>query len=241
MLQTIKDCKDPMGAAIHDYYHTGKAEVLRVFSSEFEEDEIPVEDLFREYDDMPLLEQVALDLAEGSVLDVGAGSGCHSIALKQMGKDAVAIDISDLSVNVMKERGLDARLVDFYDESFTERFNTVIMLMNGTGIIGSLDNISAFFKRLDDLLTPGGSVLIDSSDLRYLYEEEDGSLMIDLADDYYGQLDYQMQYKDIKGEPFDWLYLDFETLAFYAEENAFCAELVAEGENYDYLARLRRL
>jgi SAM-dependent methyltransferase len=241
MLQTIKDCKDPMGAAIHDYYHTGKAEVLRVFSSEFEEDEIPVEDLFREYDDMPLLEQVALDLAEGSVLDVGAGSGCHSIALKQMGKAAVAIDISALSVNVMKERGLDARLVDFYDESFTERFNTVIMLMNGTGIIGYLDNISAFFKRLDDLLAPGGSVLIDSSDLRYLYEEEDGSLMIDLADDYYGQLDYQMQYKDIKGEPFDWLYLDFETLAFYAEENAFCAELVAEGENYDYLARLRRL
>ena len=241
MLQTIKDCKDPMGAAIHDYYHTGKAEVLRVFSSEFEEDEIPVEDLFREYDDMPLLEQVALDLAEGSVLDVGAGSGCHSIALKQMGKAAVAIDISALSVNVMKERGLDARLVDFYDESFTERFNTVIMLMNGTGIIGSLDNIPAFFKRLDDLLAPGGSVLIDSSDLRYLYEEEDGSLMIDLADDYYGQLDYQMQYKDIKGEPFDWLYLDFETLAFYAEENAFCAELVAEGENYDYLARLRRL
>jgi SAM-dependent methyltransferase len=230
-----------MGAAIHDYYHTGKAEVLRVFSSEFEEDEIPVEDLFREYDDMPLLEQVALDLAEGSVLDVGAGSGCHSIALKQMGKDAVAIDISALSVNVMKERGLDARLVDFYDESFAERFNTVIMLMNGTGIIGSLDNIPAFFKRLDDLLAPGGSVLIDSSDLRYLYEEEDGSLMIDLADDYYGQLDYQMQYKDIKGEPFDWLYLDFETLAFYAEENAFCAELVAEGENYDYLARLRRL
>ena len=99
MLQTIKDCKDPMGAAIHDYYHTGKAEVLRVFSSEFEEDEIPVEDLFREYDDMPLLEQVALDLAEGSVLDVGAGSGCHSIALKQMGKAAVAIDISALSVN----------------------------------------------------------------------------------------------------------------------------------------------
>ena len=241
MLQTIKDCKDPMGAAIHDYYHTGKAEVLRVFSSEFEEDEIPVEDLFREYDDMPLLEQVALDLAEGSVLDVGAGSGCHSIALKQMGKDAVAIDISALSVNVMKERGLDARLVDFYDESFGEKFDTIIMLMNGTGIIGSLDNIHTFFKRIDDLLAPGGSLLIDSSDLRYIFEEEDGSLMIDLAGDYYGQLDYQMQYKDIKGEPFDWLYLDFDTLAFYAEENAFCAELVAEGENYDYLARLRRL
>ena len=158
-----------------------------------------------------------------------------------MGKHPVAIDISPLSVEVMKERGVDARLVDFYDEAFDEKFDTVLMLMNGTGIMGNLDNVKPFFAALKRLLKQGGCVYVDSSDLRYLFEEEDGSLMIDLADDYYGQLDYQMQYKDIKGEPFDWLYLDFETLAFYAEENAFCAELVAEGENYDYLARLRRL
>ena len=123
------------------------------------------------------------------------------------------------------------------------------MLMNGTGIIGNLDNIPAFFERLKALLNPGGCVLIDSSDLRYLFEEEDGSLMIDLADDYYGQLDYQMEYvgavdKDlegIKGEPFDWLYLDFDSLAYYAEECGFNAELVAEGEHYDYLAKLTLL
>ena len=113
------------------------------------------------------------------------------------------------------------------------------MLMNGTGIIGNLDNISAFFARLRQLLKPGGVVLIDSSDLRYLFEEEDGSFMIDLADEYYGQLDYQMEYNGVVGEPFDWLYLDFETLAFYAEENGFTADLVAEGDHYDYLAALR--
>ena len=112
------------------------------------------------------------------------------------------------------------------------------MLMNGTGIIGNLDNIGQFFERLKALLQPEGCVLIDSSDLRYLFEEEDGSIMIDLADEYYGQLDYQMQYKDVVGEPFDWLYLDFNTLAYYAEEYGFNAELVAEGEHYDYLARL---
>ena len=120
------------------------------------------------------------------------------------------------------------------------------MLMNGTGIIGRIENIPAFFERLKDLLKPGGCVLMDSSDLRYLFEEEDGSLMIDLADDYYGQLDYQMEYvgavdkelDGVKGEPFDWLYLDFDSLAFYAEECGFKAELIAEGEHYDYLAKL---
>lgn len=228
-----------MGAAIHDYFRNGSAETLIVHSSMFEDDEIPVETLFRGFEQMPAIEKVALEMAHGDILDVGAAAGCHSLALAEMGKSSVAIDISPLSVSVMRERGVDAHLVDFYDESFSGRFDTVLMLMNGTGIIGNVYNIPAFFSRLRQLLKPDGTVLVDSSDLRYLFEEEDGSLMIDLADDYYGQLDYQMEYKDVLGETFDWLYLDYETLAFYAEENGFSAELVAEGEHYDYLAALR--
>ena len=229
---------DPMGAAIYDYHKTGKAGKLIVHSSMFEDDEIPVADLFRTYKDMPRLEQKALELAHGRILDVGAGSGCHSSALTQMGKEAYAIDISPLSVKVMQERGLDASLTDFYDARFTERFDTILMLMNGTGIIGTLERLPEFFCRLKQLLKPGGSVIIDSSDLCYLFEEEDGSMMIDLAGDYYGQLDYQMEYKGMLGEPFDWLYLDFSTLNAAAEEHGFKAGLLAEGDHYDYLARL---
>lgn len=229
---------DPMGAAIYDFHKTGNADTLIVRSSMFEDDEIPVEDLFRSFEGMPSLEQYALELAEGRILDVGAGSGCHSLALQKMGKTAFAIDISPLSVMVMKERGVDARQVNLYDPAFTDKFDTVLMLMNGTGIIGCLENMPVFFDRMRELLTTGGTLLIDSSDLRYLFEEEDGSLMIDLADDYYGQLDYQMVYKNVEGEPFDWLYVDFDTLAYYAEESGFKAELLAEGDHYDYLARL---
>ena len=238
MDSTFPSGGDPMGAAIYDYYKNGRAGTLVVHSSMFEDDEIPVDSLFRDFAKMPALERMALHEAHGRILDVGAGAGCHSLALRGMGKEAVAIDISKLSVSVMRERGLDAREIDFYDESFDEKFDTVLMLMNGTGIIGNLDNISNFFKRLKKLLNPGGRVLIDSSDLSFLYEEEDGSVMIDLADDYYGQVDFQMEYKGILGESFDWLYLDFATLSQYAEENGFKAELLAEGEHYDYLASL---
>ncbi len=191
---------DPMGAAIYDYHKTGKAGKLIVHSSMFEDDEIPVADLFRTYKDMPRLEQKALELAQGRILDVGAGSGCHSSALKQMGKEAHAID--------------------------------------GTGIIRTMERIPEFFSRLKMLLKPGGSVIIDSSDLCYLFEEEDGSMMIDLAGDYYGQLDYRMEYKGMLGEPFDWLYLDFSTLHAAAEEHGFKAELLEVGDHYDYLALL---
>ena len=234
----LKSSGDPMGAAIYDYHKTGTAGTLRVFSSQFDEDEIPVEDLFRSYEDMPELEQVALQTACGRILDVGAGSGCHSIALTAMGKDVMAIDISPLSVEVMLDRGVHARQVNFYDKAFDEKFDTILMLMNGTGIVGTLDMMPTFFDRIRQLLTPGGSLLIDSSDLRYLYEEEDGSMMIDLADDYYGQIDYQMQYKNVLGEPFDWLYVDFNTLSYYAEEAGFRTELLYEGDHYDYLARI---
>ena len=177
-------------------------------------------------------------MAQGKILDVGAGSGCHSLALKQMGKESVAIDISPLSVEVMQARGLDARLVNLFDTHFAERFDTILMLMNGSGIIGRVENFGDFFQRMKLLLNPGGCILMDSSDLRYLFEEEDGSFVVDLAGDYYGQLDFQMQYKQIKGEAFDWLYVDFNTLNLYASQYGFKAELVKEGSHYDYLAKL---
>lgn len=234
----MKALKDPMGAAINDYFRNGRAAKLRVFSSQFDEDEIPVADLFRDYEQMPYLEKMALGLAHGRILDVGAGSGCHSVVLQGMGKEVTAIDISPLSVAVMKERGVDARQTDLFDESFTGRYDTILMLMNGSGIIGTTENMPRFFSRIKQLLAPDGYILMDSSDLKYLYEDEDGSFDIDLAGDYYGQLDYRMQYKNIKGETFDWLYIDFQTLSYYAEQNGFKAELVEQGDHYDYLAKL---
>ena len=232
--------KDPMGSAIADYFAKGRAAKLRVFSSQFEEDEIPAEQLFRTFDEMPELEQEALRLASGKILDCGAGSGCHALALQEMGKDVEAIDISSLSVEVMQKRGVrQAYQINLFDENYLQKFDTILMLMNGSGIIGKLGNMGAFFAKMKQLLNPGGCIYMDSSDLRYLFEDEDGSFLVDLAAGYYGEIDFRMQYKQIKGEPFDWLYVDFQTLSYYAAENGFKAELVKEGEHYDYLACLK--
>jgi SAM-dependent methyltransferase len=131
---------------------------------------------------MPSLEQTALRLAEGRILDVGAGSGCHSLALLEMGKDVMSIDISPLAVNVMLDKGIDAQNINLFDEKFKETFDTVLMLMNGSGIIGRLENMEMFFKKMKQILAPGGCVLMDSSDLRYLYEDEDGSFVATLEE-----------------------------------------------------------
>lgn len=231
--------KDPMGAAIFDFYRNGKADRLRVFSSQFDEDEIPVKQLFRKHNQMPVLEQEALRLARGKILDAGAGSGCHALALQAMGKEVCAIDISPLAIEVMKAQGVkDVRLLNLFDERFRQTFDTILLLMNGSGIIGRIERMPAFFLRMKQLLSPGGCILMDSSDLRYLFEEEDGSFLIDLAGDYYGQINFSMQYKEIKGDSFDWLYIDPQTLEWYASQSGFKVEIVKKGKHYDYLAKL---
>ena len=238
MNNTTKKEKDPMGHAIKEYFTTGKATKLRVFSSQFYEDEIPVATLFRTFEQMPPQEKEAVRLCRGRVLDVGAGSGCHSLEIMKRGLDVVAIDISELSVEVMKDRGVDARTVDFFDKSFDEKFDTILMAMNGIGIVGKVERLSEFFMRAKQLLAPDGQILLDSSDIKYVFENEDGSFDIDLAAGYYGELDYRMQYRGIKGETFDWLYIDFDTLSMYAEQFGLVCAKCVDGEHYDYLARL---
>ena len=228
-----------MGRAIADYYKTKKANKLRVFSPMFEEDEIPLSTLFRKYEEMPEIERKALDMANGKTLDVGAGSGCHSLVLQEKGIDVTAIDISPLSVETMKERGVKKVIEqDFF--TLKGQYDTVLMLMNGIGIVGTLERLPRFFLQLDKILAPGGQLLCDSSDISYVFEDENGMIDIPNEMDYYGEHSFRMQYKDTIGEPFNWLYIDADTLREKAGRCGYAAEVVAEGEHYDYLARITK-
>ena len=235
----MNDKMDPMGRAIADYWKTKKADRLKVFSPMFEEDEIPLTTLFRKYKAMPEIERKALDMATGKTLDVGAGSGCHSLVLQEKGIDVTATDISPLSVETMKERGVKKVMEqDFF--TMHGKYDTILMLMNGIGIVGTLECMPKFFRQLDIILAPGGQVLCDSSDISYVFEDEDGMIDIPNEMDYFGEHSFQMQYKDTIGEPFNWLYIDADTLKQKAGRFGYFVEVVAEGEHYDYLARITK-
>lgn len=231
---------DAMGRAIAEFYENGRADKLRVFSPMFDEDEIPVKMLFRDYAEMTAIEQKALDMAKGKALDVGAGAGCHSLVLQERQKDVTAIDISPLAVQTMMQRGIrNALEQDFFN--LKEHYDTILMLMNGIGIVGTLSRMPEFFRLLDRVLAPGGQLLCDSSDISYVFETEEGIIEYPDTDTYYGEQTFRMQYKDTVGDSFPWLYIDADTLQHIASQHGYTADIIATGDHYDYLARITRI
>ncbi|OYX27975.1 MAG: SAM-dependent methyltransferase [Flavobacteriales bacterium 32-35-8] len=229
--------KDLFGNALLDYQNGQYTEDLITSTNISEEDELPLPYLFRDFKDMPKLEKKALQLAKGSVLDVGCGAGNHSLYLQKKGFDVKAIDISKGAVEVSKLRGVtNAEVKNLLEE--TETFDTILLLMNGTGIFQELSQVSKYLTHLKNLLKPNGQILIDSSDIKYMYEDEDGGFWMDAHANYYGELDYYLSYKGEEETPMKWLYLDFDTLKLACETVGLRCELVLEGTHFDYLARL---
>ncbi len=232
--------KDLFGKAILDFQTHNKPEDLITETSISEEDEMSVAYLFRSYSEMPSLEQKALELAKGKILDVGCGAGSHSLYLQnQRYLDVTAIDISANAIQACTLRGIkDAKVQDVMALE-NEKYDTILLLMNGAGMCGRLKNVAAFLSKLKSLLKPNGQILLDSSDIIYMFDEdEDGSKIIPLDQEYYGEVVFNIRYKGQQENPFNWMYIDYNTMQNAAHANELHCELLLEGDHFDYLARL---
>lgn len=229
---------DPFENAFLDYFKGNKSAEIIIHNNKADDDIVPLEYFFRGFDQMPEIEKNALDLCSGKVLDIGAGSGCHSLILQSKGMDVTALDIRQAFVDIMKKRGLlKAVRADIY--SYRDNtFDTLLMLMNGIGFAGDLNCLSRFLLHSKKLLRKGGQIILDSTDILYLYEEEDGSLLLNLNEEYYGEMVYRFEYNGIIGNPFKWLFVDFSLLNEMAGQVGYNCELIKEDGFFNYLARL---
>ena len=230
---------DILGTALLDYYHGNYTEDIINETNISEEDVLPLPYFFRKHSEMPVLEKDALKLCKGKVLDVGCGAGCHSLYLQKKGMQVTAIDTSKGAVDVCKLQGVeDVRHLSLL-ELRDEKFDTILLLMNGTGIFQKLEYVSMYLQHLKSLLSPSGQILIDSSDLQYMYDQgEEGGIWIP-ADRYYGELEYTIKYKGEVSKAFDWLYIDENLFESACLNESLRFEIKSRGENYDYLVRIQ--
>ena len=230
--------KDLMGRAIWDYYYQENSEDLQTETSISELDDLPVSYLFRDYQEMNALEKKALDLSFGKVLDVGSGAGSHSLYLQNERKlEVTALDISPKSIEICKARGVKNAICEDLLQFSEKNFDTILLLMNGTGIFQSLEHIDQYLQKLKSLVAENGQILIDSTDILYMYDQdEDGGVLVP-ATGYYGELDYYLHYKGESELPMKWLYLDFDTLENAAIANGFKIQKIEQLED-SYLAQL---
>ena len=229
---------DPFEQAFFDYLRGRTDARLTVHNNKGDEEVMQVAYFFRSFQEMPTMEQLAMEACQGHVLDIGAGSGCHALHLQEQGLRVTALDIREGFVEVMRKRGIrdvvhkDVRALD------TGTYDTLLMLMNGIGFTGTLDGLEQFLTDARKLLNPGGQIILDSSDLIYLYQDQDGTVTLNLNENYYGEVEYQVEYEGVKGIPFKWLFVDYANLSFIADMAGYRCELLFEDEHFNYLARL---
>jgi SAM-dependent methyltransferase len=234
---------DIFGNALLDYWQDKISQNIITHSSLEEQDIIPVDYLFRSYKKMPELEQKALSFCKGSVLDIGAGAGSHSLYLQEKGYKVTAIDLSKGAAEVCKLRGIQSVIQQDIYTYASPSYDTLLLLMNGTGLAGTLQGLGPFLDHLKSLLNKGGQILIEGTDILYMYEsdQEDGGYWIPEYMVYYGETNFTMSYKGKASDSFPWLYLDFNTLARAAEYHGFSCKMVYEGPSDNYLAKLTHL
>lgn len=236
---TDSNYNDPLGEAALAYLAGTRNLKIKVQSNIVEDDVIPVDYLFRQFNEMPVLEQQAILHCRGSVLDIGGGVGSHALELQKKGLDVTMLDVSHGCCLAAKQRGVKKVINDdFYSLTSEHGYDTLLLMMNGIGLAAAIEHLPVFFAQIKRLLKPGGQVILDSSDLRYLYMDEDS--YCDLPDEqYYGEVMYTMAFRQHKTKPFEWLFIDSALLAAKAKENGFSFEKMADGHHYDYLARLQ--
>ena len=230
--------KDIIGRALLDYQLGNYSENIITYSSIAGNDEMDIPLLFRSYDEMPDIEQRAMELCRGSVLDVGCGSGSHALFLQNKGHEVKAIDISPGAIETCKLRKVkNTSTCNIWDIKI-EKYDTILALMNGVGMCETLGNLAPFLSHLKSLLKPNGQILLDSSDIIYMYDDNLKEQLIQDSENYYGEVVFEMAYKGEFSPHIFWLFADFQNLKSSAEKAGLNCELIQEGLHYNFLVSL---
>jgi len=233
---------EPFGMALRAYFEGDTSAELIIRRDDGLESPLPVSFFFRDPSGFTNIDHAALERCMGHVLDVGAGAGVHSLVLHGKGFPLTAIDISPQTVDILKQRGLkDVHCADIF--GFREgRFDTLLMMGHGIGMVETIEGLDRFLAHVRGLLSEEGQVLLDSLDVRVT--EDPKNLAYHEANRqarrYIGEIRMQFEYQGRKGPYCGWLHIDPATLKEHAVKQGWDCEVLMEEASGDYLARLSK-
>jgi len=236
-IDSNKSNEDPLAEALWEYFNTDQEAEMEVSSDISLPEQMPASYFFRGLKQMNAMEKMAMDHSSGRVLDIGAGAGCHSLHLQSKGLEVHSLEPSARLCSLLRERGIKHVHEDTWQDWKSElRYDTILMLMNGTGMASYLKELPHLLRKVSSLLTPNGRILLDSSDISYLYFLEDGSMMMDLGGSKQGEIIYTIRYKD-EEMSFPWLFVKQEELKAACKSVGLQLDVIQELEE-SYLAEL---
>jgi cyclopropane fatty-acyl-phospholipid synthase-like methyltransferase len=230
---------NPLGMALLAYHSGNTDACFTITRDDGFEQTVPVK-VFSEAHQFPDIEVRALDLCFGTVLDVGAAAGRHSLELHRRGMEVWSLDVLPETKQIMSERGVPRpNIGDVL--SYSERvFDTVLMLMNGIGMVGTPQRLDEFLRHAHRLASPGGQILCDSIDVSVTQAPIHVAYRTKNIERgfYPGQQRFTIKYEGVLGAPFDWLHLDFASLAKHCQAADWNCQLIHQKPDGHYLARI---
>lgn len=233
---------NPFSAALLDYHNGDESAAFVMLRDDGFRQRVPVSVFFSK-EDFPPLEAHALELCQGHVLDIGAAAGRHSIHLIQKGFQVTSLDILPETEIILRKRGV-TRIITSDILTFSgERFDTLLMLMNGIGMVGTLDGLDRFLDHAHEIISPCGRIICDSIDVSVTADPVHVACREQniASGQTPGQQRFTMTYGDVTGYPFDWLHIDFPALSLHAGKAGWNAGLVDSEGNGHYLCQLKEV
>jgi SAM-dependent methyltransferase len=234
------EAMEPFGKALDTYFKGDTTAELIIHRDDGKIDSIPVHIFFRSPSELTAIDKLALDLCQGHILDIGAGSGVHSLVLQQKGLTVTSVDISSHAVDIMTQRGVDKAICADIFEFQGGPFDTLLMMGHGIGIVETMDGLDRFFAHVHSLISEKSQILLDSADVRVTNDPM--NLAYHEANRregrYIGEIRLHFEFEGIKGPSCGWLHVDANTLKERADCAGLQCEVVYQEENGNYLARL---
>jgi len=206
---------------------------------------LPVSRYLTSYKEWPLVQQKAITLAKGRVLDIGCGAGRHSLYLQENGFDVTGLDISPKAIQLCRERGLKKTVLMSIDRISISlgKFDTILLLENNFGLLENSAKAKRLLGKFYLATSETGRIIAQSSDP---YTSQDPDTL-----DYQktnrannrmsGQLKMRLRYRRLISSWFDYLLVSKGEMREILKGTGWKVRRFLEFDHWSYVAVIEKL